>query len=115
MPLLLPPVVPVIVDDVEPTVGSSVVLLAVVGVDDVELLELLDALPAVPLVEPAAPITGGAAAVARTGRAVGMALTMMSPNCSGVLSRPKVSIGIVKSWPFGAGIWPTMPAGASAF
>src|SRR5262249_46293797 len=42
-------------------------------------------------------------------------LTMMSPNCSGRLSRPSVWIGSWNDCPFGAGGWPTWPAGASRF
>ncbi len=42
-------------------------------------------------------------------------LTMMSPNCSGSLSRPSVSIGIWVSCPSRAGGSPIWPAGASRF
>ena len=44
---------------------------------------------------------GGAAMAVRAdgGGALMPALTMISPNCSGVLSRPKVLIGSSKAWP----------------
>jgi hypothetical protein len=42
-------------------------------------------------------------------------LTTMSPNCSGSVSRPRVSIGSWKDWPPDAGGWPIRPAGASRF
>ena len=40
---------------------------------------------------------------------------MMSPNCSGVVSRPSVSIGSCKDCVREAGGCPTWPAGASRF
>ena len=43
------------------------------------------------------------------------ALTMISPNCSGVLSRPKVLMGSSKAWLAELGGAPIQPAGASRF
>ena len=40
---------------------------------------------------------------------------MMSSNCSGSLSRPSTSIVYWKSWPLGAGGWPTWPAATCTF
>src|SRR5262249_20670495 len=42
-------------------------------------------------------------------------LTTMSPNCSGVGSRPSVSIGSCRDCPLPMGGWPIRPAGASTF
>ena len=59
---------------------------------------------------------GGAMAVRKNGgKALMLTLTMMSPNCSGVLSRPKVSMGSSKAWPASVGGAPIQPAGASRF
>ena len=43
------------------------------------------------------------------------ALTTMSPNCSGLLSRPRVSIGRSNACRASDGGWPIRPAGASRF
>ncbi len=42
-------------------------------------------------------------------------LTMISPNCSGSVSRPRVSMGSWKGWLRDVGGWPIRPAGASRF
>ena len=45
----------------------------------------------------------------------GSALTMMSPNCSVVVSRPRASIGSSNGCVRVDGCWPSIPAGASRF
>ena len=45
-------------------------------------------------------------------RSAGSTLTMMSPNCSGSVSRPRVSIGSWKACPGGAGRLADLPGGA---
>ena len=57
---------------------------------------------------------GGRGAVRDVG-AGPLTLTMMSPNCSGVVSRPSMSIGWSNAWRGAAGGWPTRPGAACRF
>src|SRR5947207_10659560 len=69
-----------------------------------------------PPVVPAAILPGGAGTCIVVGGDGGWpTLMMMSPNCDGSFSRPRVLIGIWTDWPGGEGGWPTCPAGASTF
>ena len=77
-----------------------------------------------PCVERAGGAEGGQAVGARRGRegALGggggwpwSALTIRSPNCSVVVSRPRVSIGSSSGCVRVDGCWPSIPAGASRF
>ena len=53
--------------------------------------------------KPKLPRGGATTALDDGGAGAQLALTMMSPNCSGVLSRPRVLIGSSKAWPRGDG------------
>src|SRR5262245_44121054 len=64
---------------------------------------------------PEAPGEGVVGALVGGGGWPGAALTMRSPNCSGVVSRPRVSMGRSNAWNGRDGCWPRTPAGASRF
>src|SRR5207245_1189218 len=65
--------------------------------------------------KPKPPFGGVAALVGGAVEPLWAALTMISPNCSGSVSRPNVSMGSWKGWPRDAGGVPICPAGASRF
>ena len=111
---------------VRPMLPMLVALYGVAMVVVPPLIELLPIDPAivVPLwrepgapgvCKPEPPLGGAPALVAGAVEPLWTALTMISPNCSGSVSRPSVSMGSWKGWPRDAGGLPICPAGASRF
>ena len=62
-----------------------------------------------------APISTLATSLSRTTRPSDVLLTTISPNCSGVSSRWRVSIVRWKGWPSGTGGWPIWPVAKLRF